>query len=519
MKPNRTLTGIMLLAALAFLGYLLVTVPPRLVEIYRTANELGWVFGAIYLLLVGVGGVLLLGVGGNIVWRLWKHSASKRKRRVRDAKNPSALSEAERRDELQENLGEVAGLTEDVQLSDDMRQRLQELSDALKRKQEDKRLEIVAFGSISSGKSSLLNSLAGREVFPTDAKGGTTVTRNEIPWPGMDQVVLVNTPGLGEIDGAAHAKVSADAAKDSDLVLVVVDGPLRETEHDLLERLGQMEKRVVVCLNKEDWYEPRDRQRLLEQLTKQVAPFVAEQDVVAVRSRPTERLRVRVLPDGSQVEEMAPVPEDIAKLAERMMRIVKRDGQDLLMANLLLQSRGLVDDARLQVRDALDARAWQLVDRYTWGAGGAAALSPVPILDLMAGSAITAKMVVDLARIYRQNLDMEAAMDLLGQLGKNLIAILGVNLAGPAITAGVASVLKAVPGAGWIVGGILQGAVQAFVTRWIGSVFVAYFRDELKKDEKSALASLARREWNRLTTIDELRRFVQAARRQLTSDD
>jgi hypothetical protein len=57
------------------------------------------------------------------------------------------------------------------------------------------------------------------------------------------------------------------------------------------------------------------------------------------------------------------------------------------------------------------------------------------------------------------------------------------------------------------------------VTRWIGSVFVAYFRDELQKDEKSALASLARREWNRLTTIDELRRFVQAARRHLTTDD
>ena len=42
------------------------------------------------------------------------------------------------------------------------------------------------------------------------------------------------------------------------LVLVVVDGPLREYEHQLLAQLGEMEKRVLVCLNKTDWYEDGD---------------------------------------------------------------------------------------------------------------------------------------------------------------------------------------------------------------------------------------------------------------------
>ena len=39
---------------------------------------------------------------------------------------------------------------------------------------------------------------------------------------------------------------------------MVVDGPLRESEFRLLSRLGEMEKRVIVCLNKADWYEPED---------------------------------------------------------------------------------------------------------------------------------------------------------------------------------------------------------------------------------------------------------------------
>ncbi len=75
-------------------------------------------------------------------------------------------------------------------------------------------------------------------------------------------------PGLGEVHGAEHAEVSADAAENADLVLLVVDGPLRDSEFQLLRRLGDMEKRVLLCLNKEDWYEPEEKQRLLDQLTQ-----------------------------------------------------------------------------------------------------------------------------------------------------------------------------------------------------------------------------------------------------------
>ena len=192
-----------------------------------------------------------------------------------------------------------------------------------------------------------------------------------------------------------------------------------------------MEKRVLVCLNKEDWYDARDRERLLGQIREQVKPFVDGSDVVAVRAQTSLRPRIRVLPDGSQSEESVEVSPDIAPLASRMLDIVRRDGRDLLLANLLLQSRGLIEEARRRVQESLDRRAWETVDAYMWGAGGAAALSPLPVVDLVAGSAITAKMVVELARIYRQDIDLNTAVTLLAQLGKNFLAILGVTAAGP----------------------------------------------------------------------------------------
>ena len=92
-----------------------------------------------------------------------------------------------------------------------------------------------------------------------------------------------------------------------------------------------------------------------------------------------------------------------------MLRIVRHDGRDLLAANLLLQSRGLVDEAKERVREGLDRRAWEIVEKYTWGSAGAAALSPLPVVDLAAGCAISTKMVMDLARVYRQNIDVDVA--------------------------------------------------------------------------------------------------------------
>jgi hypothetical protein len=279
-----------------------------------------------------------------------------------------------------------------------------------------------------------------------------------------------------------------------------------------------MEKRVLVCLNKEDWYTARDRDALLGQISRQVADFVTRQDIVAVRSRPTRRERVRVQVGGTERTESVEVPPDIQPLAERMLEVVRRDGRDLLLANLLLQSRGLVADAKQQVRESLDRRAWETVDKYMWGAAGAAALSPLPVVDLAAGCAISTKMVLDLARVYHQDIDVDVAVRLLGQQGKNLLGVLGTSAATPLVASSVASLIKGVPGVGTIAGGLMQGLVQAVIARWIGAIFISYFQNEMR-EPPGGLAGLARREWERVTSVNELRRLVQAARKRFLRDE
>jgi small GTP-binding protein len=276
MKLGDTFSRFAVLLLAALMGLLLLSVPNWIVSNYNIASSLGTFWGKLYLAVIGLGGMLLFGSAIWIVWKLWGASLWKARREARRNKSPSQLSQSQKGAEIEENLSEIKQLGSQVS-QPEVDARLSELIEDFEAKRLAQTLEIVAFGTISSGKSSVLNLLAGKDVFETDIRGGTTIRRNEIPWPGADRVILVDTPGLGEVDGADHVSIAAEAAKDADLVLLVVDGPLRQSEFDLIRQLGTMEKRIIVCLNKSDWYSADDQQKLVGQIGTQTRTKTAAQ--------------------------------------------------------------------------------------------------------------------------------------------------------------------------------------------------------------------------------------------------
>lgn len=512
---GKTFSGFILLIAAAVVGLVLLYLPGWIIDKYRTVNELSPLWGSIYLVVVSLGGILFFGSMTWTLWRLYRSGRGKAKARTRGEKNPSELTIAQQASEIDQNLDRLAELQRRDDRGGQLQAEIDPLLQAFREKRETLSLEIIAFGTISSGKSSVLNLLAGRDAFATDVRGGTTVTRNEIEWKHFDKVFLVDTPGLGEIDGEKHVWIAAEAAKDADLILLVVDGPLRDSEYRLLEKLGQMEKRIVVCLNKSDWYHAEDRDKLLGQLRAQTATWVDADDVVAIQAQENRRTRVRTRPDGTQIEETVVQPPEIDHLAERMMSIVKQDRKELVMANLLMQSRGLLEKARRQIKKSLDDRAWDIVERYMWGSAGVAAVSPFPLVDLAAGVGISTKMILDLAENYGHTVDLQTASKWLAEMGKILVSVLGSQGASLAAGAIFASLVKVVPFAGQLVGNAVQGVIQALITRWIGGVFIEYFGNEMSFVD-GGLANTARREWEKVMELDSLRKLVAKAREKFS---
>src|SRR6188508_1627443 len=104
MPGLRTKNGVFLIVLMAALGFLLVYVPPKVVELYEHAKGLGPPFTYFYIGMVGTGAAILLLLGGGIVWKLWQATRGKAERRARGAKNPSQLTAEQQRQEVADNL-------------------------------------------------------------------------------------------------------------------------------------------------------------------------------------------------------------------------------------------------------------------------------------------------------------------------------------------------------------------------------------------------------------------------------
>ena len=255
MPQSRTTTGIFLVILLAVIGYVLVMLPPQIIEQFHHAYQMSPWIAYVYAGIVGFGALLLGGLLLAILFHIWRNTREKSADRERRNLSPSEMSASQQEKEIADNLAAGQEFANAGRMTPALKAEIAAAVAELEAKRESQQVEIVAFGTISSGKSSLLNALAGRPVFRTNVVGGTTTTRSEIPWPAGDSVVLVDTPGLAEVRGETRAAEAAEAAKNADMVLFVVDGPLKAYESELLGALAAMEKRILVCLNKEDWYD------------------------------------------------------------------------------------------------------------------------------------------------------------------------------------------------------------------------------------------------------------------------
>src|ERR1700735_3551421 len=118
-------------------------------------------------------------------------------------------------------------------------------------KLENGRLEIAAFGEVGSGKSALLNALAGETIFTVSAEHGST---DKIAKTGFKntKLVLVDTPGINEAAGELRGKLAEETGRHTDLVLFVADGDLNRVELEAFTQLCDLNQPMLLVINTGD---------------------------------------------------------------------------------------------------------------------------------------------------------------------------------------------------------------------------------------------------------------------------
>ena len=331
-------------------------------------------------------------------------------------------------------------------------------------------VRVVVFGTGSAGKTSAVNALVGRMAGQVGAPMGTTEVGETytLKLKGIDrELAITDTPGILEagVAGTYREELARQLAARADLILFVLDGDLRKSEYEPLRTLAEIGKRSIVVFNKVDLYPDTDRDEILDRLRQRVKGFVSAMDVVAISANPQKV----VLEDGTIFQ---PGP-DIMPLIRRVAAILRAEGEDLIADNILLQSQHLGDQARKLIDAQRRRQADKAVERFQWIGAGVIAVTPLPVVDLLATAAVNAQMVVEIAKIYGCELNIDRAKELALSLAKTLASL--------GIVEGVIQVVSRalqLSVAGFVLGKAIQAVSAAYLTRIAGKSFIEYFRHD-----------------------------------------
>ena len=354
--------------------------------------------------------------------------------------------------------------------------------ESMAEKLESGRLEIVVFGEISTGKSALVNALVLDAASEVNVQGGWTQQVWHVPWqgsgyvvPGFEdsQVVLVDTPGLNEVDGAQRAEMAHEAAARADMILFVTDSDLNDTEFTALSELAASHKPILLVFNKVDLYTEEQRQRLLEVFRGPRFDGICDaQNVVLTTADPKSVEYVIESTDGSQRTEWRKPTPEIDPLRERLLEVLHQEGKSLLALNGAMYAADKSDRiGAMRVRMRED-RAQTTIWSYAVMKSVAVALNPVAAADIIGGSAVDVAMVATLAKVYGIKLTMANARSLVDSILKAAAWV----LLGEALTSAAASIFKGLTlGYGTVLTALPQGAAAGYGSYIVGQAARYYF--------------------------------------------
>jgi len=324
--------------------------------------------------------------------------------------------------------------------------------EAISEKLQHGEIHIAAFGRVGTGKSSILNALLGREVFSTSPLHGETKFQQRSQWDSVnsDHVVLIDTPGIDELDGEAREELARSVARISDIVLMICEGDLTETEFKAAQNLAGRKRPLLLVLNKSDRYGAVELDSLLAHLRDRCSEFIEPDNILAASADPRPEQVIRIDEAGQEhALERARRP-DIDTLKRHLWTILEKQGKTLAALNAALFTHELDSRIAGKIVHARKTVAEKIILNYCLAKGIVVAVNPIPVADLLAAAGTDVAMVVHLGNVYGFQLSRREASKLLLTISAQMLLLMsaywGVNMVSAAmktISAGMSAALTA----------------------------------------------------------------------------
>ena len=393
---------------------------------------------------------ILSTLGATLGWLLW---------RVLRPTPPSREPGEERTETPSED--QVSQAMEQAEtLGADLTTVKQELAE-LQRRRHSGEIHAVLFGEVSTGKTALVRALLPDAKTLSDVLGGTTRMLQRFEWhsPGGDRLTITDMPGTAEANGELD-KLATDEAQRAHIVIYIVDSDLNRQQHQRLQALLQLNKPLVLTLNKSDRYSPKE----IDQLATRALELIAghEHASFVQVSAATSRHVIRRLPDGNELEETQSIPPKVDALANALQKLI--DNDEALLNKLRDSATFVLVNQHIDtaINDMRREKADKLVDAYAMKAVVGALAAITPGSDLIIQGWLGTRLVKELGALYDTRIgkvDTELLLKLVQQhVGRAHTVLLAV----------AGNALKAFPGIGTLAGGAIHAVAYGIIFRTLG---------------------------------------------------
>jgi hypothetical protein len=317
---------------------------------------------------------------------------------------------------------------------------------------------IAVYGEVSSGKSSLVQALLPDAEIEIDPRAGTTSKIRHYAWqaPSGDRIVIADLPGFNLDDD----NETREETRRAHLVIFLCDSDLTSSQMAQLQYLANLDKPLLLALNKADQYSQQELETLLARLRERTG--LDENDIVTISAGGREQV-VRLL--GEEMEQRGDRPRrpEIAPLREAVQRHLDQD-RDLMeslreTAVLTLASEKL-EAAQDQYRNQ---QASDLVNKYSRRAMVGALAAVAPGSDIVIQGVLATRLIRELSRLYDipvKEIEIESFLEQAGGKVRNMTAIT-LAIAGNAF--------KAFPGLGTVTGGVIHAVAYGMIFDSLGN--------------------------------------------------
>ena len=283
-------------------------------------------------------------------------------------------------------------------------------------KLEKKELRISVYGRVGVGKSSLLNALIGKQIFPTDVLNGNTKTIKsytlEKRFSSLNKVEIIDSPGIDEINNTNQEEIHFNYILDTDLILFVIDSDLTRIELNSIEQLLRHNKPILIVLNRCDQWNAKETKLILSSIHRKLSFCKQKIKISLVSSSPRE---AKIKPDGTVRSEKKTPKVDILK--NELKDILDQSGELLICVNSLRIADYLYKSLKENRLLKNKAEAQSLIGKYATLKASGVAINPFLMIDLLTGLAFDSALVIQLSKLYGLEVGGPSARQLVKKLG------------------------------------------------------------------------------------------------------